>query len=110
MKKMFLSFFLTLCALFLAAEDFDPAACPDLSVWIFPCSNRWSIMLVSASKYLHDGFGFDYAGCTTVGKPSRQRYRTLIHFEMASGKKSQLLYLVTISTFSFREKSFPKFY
>jgi len=103
MKKMFLSFFLTLCALFLAAEDFDPAACPDLSVRIFPCSNRWSIMLVSASKYLHDGFGFDYAGCSTVGKPSRQRYRTLIHFEMASGKKSQLLYLVTISSHATKE-------
>ena len=103
MKKMFLSIFLTLFALSLSAENFDPAACPDLSVRIFPCSNRWSIMLVSASKYLHDGFGFDYAECTTVGKPSRRHYRTLIHFEMASGKKSQLLYLVTISSHATKE-------
>ena len=103
MKKMCLSIFLILFALSLSAENFDPAACPDLSVRIFPCSNRWSIMLVSASKYLHDGFGFDYAGCTTVGKPSKQRYRTLIHFEMASGKKSQLLYLVTISSHATKE-------
>ena len=96
MKKIiFLLSFLFICH-FLFGTEFDPTACPDLSAKIFPGNNNWSVLLVTASGYDHSGLGFDYAKCRVAGKPSKNTWRTLLHFEMAPGKKSQLYYLVTI--------------
>ena len=96
MKKIIFLFSLLCICHFLFGTDFDPAACPDLSAKIFPGNNNWSVLLVTASGYAHSGIGFDYAKCRVVGKPSKNTWRTLLHFEMAPGKKSQLYYLVTI--------------
>ena len=79
--------------------EFDPAACPDLSVKIFPGNNKQSVLLVTASGYAHSGLGFDHAKCRVV-KLSKNTWRTLLHFEMAPGKKSQLYYLVTIPQYA----------
>jgi len=95
MKKIIFFSLLFICH-FLFGTEFDPTACPDLSAKIFPGNNNWSVLLVTASGYAHSGLGFDYAKCSVVGKPSKNTWRTLLHFEMAPGKKSQLYYLVTI--------------
>jgi len=76
--------------------EFDPAACPDFSVRVFPGNNRREVILVSASTYLHPGLGFDSAECRSGGKLSRKHFWNLIHLEMAPGKKTQLYYLSTI--------------
>ncbi len=55
-----------------------------------------AVLLVTASGYVHRGLGFDYAKYRVVGKLSKNTWRTLLHLEMAPGKKSQLYYLVTI--------------
>ena len=97
MWKKFGSLFVLLCTCsFSFGTEFDPAACPDLSVKIFPGNNKQSVLLVTASGYTHSGLGFDYAKCRVVGKLSKNTWRTLLHFEMTPGKKSQLYYLVTI--------------
>ena len=96
MKKIIFLFSLLFICHFLFGTEFDPTACPDLSAKIFPGNNNWSVLLVTASGYAHSGLGFDYAKCRVVGKPSKNTWRTLLHFEMAPGKKSQLYYLVTI--------------
>ena len=96
MKKIIFLFSLLCICHFLFGTEFDPTACPDLSAKIFPGNNNWSVLLVTASGYAHRGLGFDYAKCRVVGKPSKNTWRTLLHFEMAPGKKSQLYYLVTI--------------
>ena len=96
MKKIIFLFSLLFICHFLFGTEFDPTACPDLSAKIFPGNNNWSVLLVTASGYAHSGLGFDYAKCHVVGKPSKNTWRTLLHFEMAPGKKSQLYYLVTI--------------
>ena len=67
-----------------------------MSVKIFPGNNNWSVLLVTASTYLHSAFGFDNVTCRVGGSPSRNTYWTLLHFDMALGKKSQLYYLTTI--------------
>ena len=95
--KIFVFLFALLCtSCFSFGAEFDPAACPDLSVKIFPGNNKQSVLLVTASGYTHSGLGFDYAKCRVVGKLSNNTWRTLLHFEMTPGKKSQLYYLVTI--------------
>ena len=96
MRKIIFLFSLLFICHFLFGTEFDPTACPDLSAKIFPGNNNWSVLLVTASVYAHSGLGFDYAKCRVVGKPSKNAWRTLLHFEMAPGKKSQLYYLVTI--------------
>lgn len=95
-KKITLLFVVFCTSYFSFAAEFDPAACPDLSVKIFPRNNKQSVLLVTASGYTHSGLGFDYAKCRVVGKLSKNTWRTLLHFEMTPGKKSQLYYLVTI--------------
>ena len=97
MKKIIFLFSLLCICHFSFCTEFDPAACPDLSAKIFPGNNNWSVLLVTSSGYDHSGLGFDYATCRVVGKTSKNTWRTLLHFEMAPGKKSQLYYLVTIS-------------
>ena len=96
MKKIIFLFSLLFICHFLFGTEFDPTACPDLSAKIFPGNNNWSVLLVTASGYAHSGLGFDYAKCRVVGKLSKNTWRTLLHFEMTPGKKSQLYYLVTI--------------
>ena len=96
MKKFLCFFLFYLLSFAVSGAEFDPAACPDLSVKIFPGNNKQSVLLVTASGYTHSGLGFDYAKCRVVGKLSKNTWRTLLQFEMASGKKSQLYYLVTI--------------
>ena len=96
MKKIFFLFSLLFICHFSFCIEFDPTACPDLSAKIFPGNNNWSVLLVTASGYAHSGIGFDCAKCRVVGKPSKNTWRTLLHLEMTSGKKSQLYYLVTI--------------
>ena len=87
----------------LSAAEFEPAACLDLSVKIFPGNNNYSVLLVTASKYALSGFGFDYAKCRVVGKSFHNNWRTLLHFEMASGKSSKLYYLTTIPQYATKE-------
>ena len=96
MKKIIFLFSLLFICHFLFGTEFNPTVCLDLSAKIFPGNNNWSVLLVTASGYAHSGLGFDYAKCRVVGKPSKNTWRTLLHFEMAPGKKSQLYYLVTI--------------
>ena len=96
MKKFLCFFLFYLLSFAVSGAEFDPAACADLSAKIFPGNNNWSVLLVTASGYAHSGLGFDYTKCRVVGKPSKNTWRTLLHFEMAPGKKSQLYYLVTI--------------
>ena len=96
MRKIIFLFSLLFICHFSFCIEFDPAACPDLSAKIFPGNNNWSVLLVTASGYAHSGIGFDCAKCCVVGKPTKNTWRTLLHLEMASGKKSQLYYLVTI--------------
>ena len=96
MKKVFCAVMFCLFSFAVCAEEFDPAACPDFSAKLFPGNNNQSVLLVTASGYTHSGLGFDYAKCRVVGKLSRNTWRTLLHLEMAPGKKSQLYYLVTI--------------
>ena len=103
MKKIIFLFSLLFICHFLFGAEFDPAACPDLSVKIFPGNNKQSVLLVTASGYTHSGLGFDYAKCRVVGKLSNNTWRTLLHFEMAPGKKSQLYYLVTIPQYAAKE-------
>ena len=102
-KKIALLFVVFCTCSFSYCIEFDPAACPDLSVKIFPGNNKQSVLLVTASGYTHSGLGFDYAKCRVVGKLSNNTWRTLLHFEMAPGKKSQLYYLVTIPQYAAKE-------
>ena len=103
MKKIIFLFSLLFICHFLFGAEFDPAACPDLSVKIFPGNNKQSVLLVTASGYTHSGLGFDYAKCRAVGKLSKNTWRTLLHFQMTPGKKSQLYYLVTIPQYAAKE-------
>ena len=103
MRKIIFLFSLLFIFHFLFGTEFDPAACPDLSVKIFPGNNKQSVLLVTASGYTHSGLGFDYAKCRVVGKLSKNTWRTLLHFEMTPGKKSQLYYLVTIPQYAAKE-------
>lgn len=103
MKKFVLLFAFLLACAFSRGAEFDPEASSDLSVKIFPGNNNWSVLLVTADGYAHSGLGFDYATCRVSGKPSKNSWRTLLHFEMAPGKKSQLYYLVTISQSAAKE-------
>ena len=96
MKKTFLLLMFLCLSDAVFSVEFDPAACPDLSVRIFPGNNRRAVILISASTYLHPGLGFDSAECSSGGKPSGKRFWTLLHLEMAPGKKTQLYYLSTI--------------
>ena len=102
-KKIALLFVVFCTCSFSYCIEFDPAACPDLSVKIFPGNNKQSVLLVTASGYTHSGLGFDYAKCRVVGKLSKNTWRTLLQFEMAPGKKSQLYYLVTIPQYAAKE-------
>ena len=51
MKKIIFLFSLLFICHFLFGAEFDPAACPDLSVKIFPGNNKQSVLLVTASGY-----------------------------------------------------------
>ena len=97
LRKKFVILCISLCFCgFSFGFDFDPAACPDFSAKLFPGNNNMAVLLVTASGYTHSALGFDSAKCRVIGKPSRNTFRTLLHFDMALGKKSQLFYLVTI--------------
>ena len=52
MKKGFCLILFCLLMLAVSAAEFDPAACPDLSVKIFPGNNKQSVLLVTASGYV----------------------------------------------------------
>ena len=94
-KLLILAFILTMGRL--SAAEFDPAACPDLSVKIFPGNNKRAVLLVSAQHYSHSGLGFEYVESSTSGSPARKSWRTILHIKMGTGKKSPMYYLTTIS-------------
>lgn len=71
MKKGFCLILFCLLMLAVSAAEFDPAACPDLSVKLFPGNNNWAVLLVTVSGYAHSGLGFDYAKCRIAGKLSK---------------------------------------
>ena len=97
MKKVLCFIFFCLLSLAASAAEFDPAACPDFSVKIFPGNNERAVLLVSAQHYSHSGLGFEYVESSTGGSPSRKSWRTILHIKMGTGKKSQMYYLTTIS-------------
>ena len=94
-KLLILAFILTMGRL--SAAEFDPAACPDLSVKIFPGNNKRAVLLVSAQHYSHSGLGFEYVESSTIGSLARKSWRTIMHIKMGTGKKSPMYYLTTIS-------------
>ena len=56
-KKIALLFVVFCTCSFSYCIEFDPAACPDLSVKIFPGNNKQSVLLVTASGYAPKGNG-----------------------------------------------------
>ena len=94
-KLLILAFILTMGRL--SAAEFDPAACPDLWVKIFPGNNKRAVLLVSAQHYSHSGLGFEYVESSTSGSLARKSWRTILHIKMGTGKKSPMYYLTTIS-------------
>ena len=97
MKKGFCLIFFGLISFAVSGAEFDPAACPDLSVKIFPGNNKWAVLLVTAQHYSHSTLGFEYMESSTSGSPARKTWRTILHIKMGHGKKSQMYYLSTIS-------------
>ena len=97
MKKGFCLIFFGLISFAVSSAEFDPAACPDLSVKIFPGNNKWAVLLVTAQHYSHSTLGFEYMESSTSGSPARKTWRTILHIKMGLGKKSQMYYLSTIS-------------
>lgn len=96
MRKLILYSLLLFSALSISAENFDPAACPDLTVKIYPGNNGWRVLHATSSTYTHSALGYDFAGVITVGKPSEKRMRTILRLDMGQGKSSQLNFLMTI--------------
>ena len=97
MKKFLCFFLFYLLSFAVSGAEFDPAACPDLSVKIFPGNNKWAVLLVTAQHYSHSTLGFEYMESSTSGSPARKTWRTILHIKMGLGKKSQMYYLSTIS-------------
>ena len=97
MKKVLCFFLFCLLSLAVSAAEFDPAACPDLSVKIFPGNNKRAVLLVTAQHYSHSTLGFEYVESSTSGSPARKSWRTILHIKMGTGQKIQMYYLTTIS-------------
>ena len=97
MKKFLCCILFCLLSLAVCGAGFDPAACPDLSVKLFPGNNKRAVLLVSAQHYSHSSLGFEYVESSTSGSPARKSWRTILHIKMGVGKKSQMYYLATIS-------------
>lgn len=95
MKQLF-SLVLVFCALAVSAEDFDPGACPDLTVKIYPGNGNWRVLHATSSMYMHSAFGYEFAGVLTTGKTSKKRMRTYLRMDMGAGKSAQLDFLMTI--------------
>ena len=78
------------------AEDFDPGACPDLAVKIYPGNGSWRVLHATGSSYSNRSLGYDFVGVLTTGKPSKKRMRTYLRMDMGQGKSSRLDFLMTI--------------
>lgn len=94
--KLFASLIVSIYAFSAFAVDFDPAACPNLAVKIYPGNGSWRVFHATGSIYLHSALGYDSVGVLTVGKHSQKRMRTILRFDMGLGKSSQLNFLMTI--------------
>ena len=105
MKKVLCFFLFCLLSLAVSAAEFDPAACPDLSVKIFPGNNKRAVLLVTAQHYSHSTLGFEYVESSTSGSPARKSWRTILHIKMGTGQKSQMYYLTTISQDAARDSN-----
>ena len=105
MKKGFCLILFCLLMLAVSAAEFDPAACPDLSVKIFPGNNKRAVLLVTAQHYSHSTLGFEYVESSTSGSPARKSWRTILHIKMGIGKKSKMYYLTTISQDAARDSN-----
>lgn len=105
MKKVLCFFLFCLLSLAVSAAEFDPAACPDLSVKIFPGNNKRAVLLVTAQHYSHSTLGFEYVESSTSGSPARKSWRTILHIKMGTGQKSQMFYLTTISQDAARDSN-----
>ncbi len=75
--------------------EFEPHKCPALQAAIYPGNNGFSVMHVTANGYADSFYGFSYAGLSTSGKPSKERWTTRLLLKMAPGKSSQLNFLMT---------------
>lgn len=105
MKKGFCLILFCLLMLAVSAAEFDPAACPDLSVKLFPGNNKRAVLLVTAQHYSHSTLGFEYVESSTSGSPARKSWRTILHIKMGIGKKSKMYYLTTISQDAARDSN-----
>ena len=96
MKYLFYVLFLIFGICKLAAAEFDPSACPDLTAKIFQVNKDWAVFYVSADSYSHSGMGFKYSALQY--QLFKKRYYTTLHLEMGKGEKSRLRFMMPIQT------------
>ena len=80
----------------LAAAEFDPSACPDLTAKIFQVNKDWAVFYVSADSYSHSGMGFKYSALQY--QLFKNKYYTQLHLEMGKGEKSHLRFMMPLRT------------
>ncbi len=85
-----------LCCRTVSGAGFEPQKCLDLSAVIYPGNNGFAVMCVTANTYTDSALGFDYAGLSTSGKLSKDRWKTRLFLKMGLRKSAQLKFLMTL--------------
>ena len=96
MKKVLCFFLFCLLSLAVCGAEFDPAACPDLSVKIFQINERQAVLYVSTNTYAHKEMGFD--GFEVRNQFYKNKQITNLTLEMSRGVSQKLRLAIPIET------------